>query len=187
MKHVRTQMKTSNHNTKHSRGRRRDGDDNTRPRKVDSKTRSGSNFPSKRLQRGQRYPCGVRKVGHYLRRKKKEYKAGQRHHPIITTIASIMHPHQRLACTSERFPMFSFRRVKLSLLAPSPSEASRMAFSRAGASVPTSVSSGKKLSRRRGGGEREGSIRDYPGWLGGGGINERELWSHNMPPTVRQT
>lgn len=41
--------------------------------------------------------------------------------------------------------MFSLRRVKLSLLAPSPSEASRMAFSRAGARVPTSVSSGKNL------------------------------------------
>lgn len=50
-----------------------------------------------------------------------------------------------LCCTSESWPMFSLSRVKLSLLAPSPSEASRMAFSRAGASVPTSVSSGKNL------------------------------------------
>lgn len=48
--------------------------------------------------------------------------------------------------TSERAPMFSFSRVKFSLLAPWPPEASFTAFSRAGASVPTSVSSGRNLA-----------------------------------------
>lgn len=79
--------------------------------------------------------------------------------------------------------MFSLRRVKLSLLAPSPPEASMTAFSRAGASVPTSVSSGKNLKdmhRERGANKRcrrgrhrttkvSYSMGRHFVWQGGGG------------------